>query len=113
MKEKLRILNLEDNPNDAELNKETLLGGGIACEMVCVETRRAFLEAIDQGGFDIILADYSLPAFDGFSALELARERCPEVPFLFVTGTLGEEIAIEALKSGATDYVLKDVKPGK
>ncbi len=108
MKEKLRILNLEDNPNDAELNRETLEGEGVGCEMVCVETRRAFLEAIEQGGFDIILADYSLPAFDGLSALELARERCPEVPFLFVTGTLGEEIAIEALKSGATDYVLKD-----
>jgi PAS domain S-box-containing protein len=108
MKARLRFLNLEDNRNDAELNEAALAAEGIDCETVCVETREDFLAAIQQTGFDIILADYSLPAFDGLAALELAREWCPEVPFIFVSGTLGEEIAIEALKNGATDYVLKD-----
>ncbi|MBA4393161.1 MAG: hypothetical protein C0407_06385, partial [Desulfobacca sp.] len=108
MKEKLLILNLEDNPTDAELNKEALTMAGLECEILRVETREAFLNAIEQGGWDIILADQSLPSYDGFSALDLASKHCPEVPFVFVSGTLGEEIAIEALKRGATDYVLKD-----
>lgn len=106
--EKLLILNLEDNRNDAELNEETLSAEGLECEIFCVETREEFLAALEKGGFDIILADYSLPSFDGFSALDLVRERRPDVPFIFVTGTLGEEIVIEALKRGATDYVLKE-----
>lgn len=108
MEKRLHILNLEDNRLDYELNRETLEREGIACEIFWVETRKAFIDAILKGVFDIILADYSLPSFDGFKALELARQHCPEVPFIFVTGTLGEELAIEALKSGATDYVLKD-----
>ncbi len=59
------------------------------------------------GGFDLILTDYTLPSFDGLSALKIALEKCPDVPFIFVSGTLGEEVAIEALKIGATDYILK------
>jgi two-component system, cell cycle sensor histidine kinase and response regulator CckA len=108
MKKKLTILNLEDNPNDALLNKETLARDGVRCEIVLVETQQGYLKAIEQGGIDVILADYSLPDFDGLTALGLALEHCPEVPFLFVTGNLGEEVAIEAFKKGATDYVLKD-----
>ena len=103
----LRILNLEDNRNDAELNHAMLESAGIACEIVVVETQEAYLAALDQDGWDLILADYALPAFDGLAALDLARKRRPETPFIFVSGALGEEIAIESLKRGATDYVLK------
>ena len=74
--------------------------------MVRVDTQPAF-EAFIGKSFDLILADYTLPSFDGLSALRLAISACPDVPFIFVSGTLGEEVAIEALKIGATDYVLK------
>ena len=104
----LRILHLEDNTNDAELVQAMLAADGIACDLVRVETRDKFLAAVDQGGFDLILCDYSMPSFDGRTALALAQEKCPDLPFLFVSGTIGEERAIEALKAGATDYVLKD-----
>ena len=103
----LRILNLEDSPLDAELVRATLNEGGVECEILRVQTRAAFVGALEGGGFDLILADYSLPSFDGLSALEVAQEMSPEVPFVLVSGALGEERAIEALKSGATDYVLK------
>ena len=104
----LRILHLEDNPNDAELVQAMLAADGIACDLVRVETRDKFLAALDKGGLDLILCDYSIPSFDGRTALALAKEKCPDLPFLFVSGTIGEERAIEALKGGATDYVLKD-----
>ncbi len=105
--EKLRILMLEDSLLDAELIQMHLTDGGIDGELVRVDTRPDFLTALEKDSFDLILADYSLPAFDGVSALELAQATCPEVPFIFVSATLGEELAIETLKSGATDYVLK------
>lgn len=72
-----------------------------------VDTRADFLEALERERFDLILSDYTMPGFDGVQALALAHARCPEIPFLFVSGTIGEDTAIEALKSGATDYVLK------
>jgi PAS domain S-box-containing protein len=103
----LRILFLEDDPNDAELIQELLQSEGIACELSRVDSQTAFLASLEQGGTDLILADYTLPGFDGLSALKLALRVRPEVPFIFVTGTLGEEVAIEALKVGAADYVLK------
>ncbi len=103
----LRFLLLEDSLLDAELAQASLAEGGINCELVRIETRASFLAALESEFFDLILADYILPSFDGISALEIARNRCPEVPFIFVSATLGEELAIEALKSGATDYVLK------
>lgn len=105
--EKLRILLLEDSLLDAELIQMRLTDGGIDGELVRVDTRPDFLRALEKDSFDLILADYSLPAFDGVSALKLAQATCPEVPFIFVSATLGEELAIETLKSGATDYVLK------
>src|SRR3712207_4826773 len=103
----LRILNLEDSVLDAELVHATLTDGGVECEILRVQTRADFVAAVESGDFDLILADYSLPSFDGLSALEVAQEIRPEVPFVLVSGALGEERAIEALKSGATDYVLK------
>jgi two-component sensor histidine kinase len=104
----MRILHLEDNDTDAELICDALRAADAGSEITRVDTRQAFREAIDHGGWDIILADYSLPGFDGNSALKLAVERHPEIPFIFVTGYLGEEKAVETLRNGATDYILKD-----
>src|SRR5208282_249539 len=103
----LRILHLEDDPMDAELVMSTLEAEEIVFDMVRVTTRDDFVAALESDGFDMVFADYSLPSFDGFSALEILRKKCPDVPFIFVTGKMGEELAIDTLKSGATDYVLK------
>src|SRR5450756_1154756 len=107
MKTTLRILNLEDNEADAELNQAMLSARWPDCELMRVDNREEFAVALEQGGFDLILSDYTMPGFDGRQALMLAHEMCPETPFLFVSGTIGEDTAIEALKNGATDYVLK------
>lgn len=104
----LRILLLEDSPLDAELTISTLKSGGIVCQVTRVETREEFTAEVKRGDFDIILADYALPNFDGVSALRIAAVQVPEIPFLFVSGSIGEELAIECLKQGATDYVLKE-----
>ena len=103
----LHILNLEDDPLDTELIQANLAESGIDCELLRVQDRTAFVAALKEGDFDLILADHSLPEFDGLSALNVARELEPALPFIFVSGTLGEDAAIESLKSGATDYVLK------
>src|ERR1700676_4971607 len=107
MRDPLRILSIEDNPNDTELIKDLLETEGILCDITRVENQADFLASLKQGGVDLILADYSLPSFGGISALKLTMKACPDVPFIFVSGTLGEDVAIEALKIGATDYVLK------
>ena len=107
MKSPLHILYLEDDPRDAELVQETLAGDGIASHITRVDTEADFIESLYQGGVDLIFADYTLPSFDGISALKVAKRDWPDVPFIFVSGTLGEEVAIEALKIGATDYVFK------
>src|SRR3974390_1269611 len=107
MKSSLRILNLEDSASDAELNEAMLSARWPHCQLVRVGNREDFVAALEQRNLDIILCDYTMPGFDGRAALALAREKCPEVPFLFVSGTIGEDAAIEALKKGATDYVLK------
>jgi PAS domain S-box-containing protein len=107
MNSPLRILYLEDDPNDAELVQETLSADSISCHLTRVETEADYIASLEQGGFDLILADYTLPSFDGMSALKIARQNWPLLPFIFVSGTLGEEVAIEALKFGATDYVFK------
>jgi PAS domain S-box-containing protein len=107
MRHPLRILSVEDDPKDAELIQDLLETEGIVCELTRVDTQSALMASLQQGRIDLILADYSLPSFDGISALKLAMKACPDVPFIFVSGTLGEEVAIEALKFGATDYVVK------
>jgi PAS domain S-box-containing protein len=107
MRHPLRILSIEDDPKDTELIQDLLETEEIACEVTRVDTQAALLASVEQGGFDLILSDYTLPSFDGISALKFAMKACPDVPFIFVSGTLGEEVAIEALKIGATDYVLK------
>lgn len=103
----LRVLHLEDNPIDADLIAATLTDGGIPCTVRRVDERSAFVAALKEGQIDLILADYSLPGFDGITALTLARQLRPEVPFLFVSATLGEELAIDTMHRGATDYILK------
>lgn len=103
----LRILHLEDNPTDADLVATMLCEDGIQCESHRVDSRPGFVEALREGGYDLIFADYSVPSFDGASALALAHKLCPEVPFIFVSGTLVEEFAIDLMHRGATDYIFK------
>ncbi len=107
MTTRLQILHLEDNVQDSELVQAMLERDGFETTVVRVETRSDFLRAVEKGGLDLIICDYSLPSFDGLSALRLAREIQPEVPFILMSGTIGEEAVIESVKSGATDYVLK------
>jgi DNA-binding NarL/FixJ family response regulator len=104
---KLHILILEDVKTDAELIEDELREAGMVFTSICAQDKASYLKGLDEFYPDIILSDYSLPSFDGLSALKHAVERCPDVPFIFVSGALGEEMAIELLKQGATDYVLK------
>jgi PAS domain S-box-containing protein len=105
--QRLKILCLEDEPHDVELMQETLASDGLVCDLVRVETQEDFATALAQDDYNLIFSDKTLPAYDGLSALALARDKRPEVPFIFVSGTFGEEVAIDTLKNGATDYVLK------
>lgn len=104
---KLRLLVLEDEANDAELEIAELEQAGFDCDWKRVETREHFLASLESPDFDIILSDYALPSFDGLTALSLLLEYKVDIPFILVSGTLGEEAAIGSLKAGATDYVLK------
>ena len=104
----LRFVLLEDDPNDAELIELELAKNGLDVEWRHVMTERDFRDAIGGPAPDLVLADYTLPGFDGLAALRILLDQTQDVPFIFVSGSLGEERAIEALKSGATDYVLKD-----
>ncbi|MHB8522057.1 MAG: PAS domain S-box protein [Limisphaerales bacterium] len=108
MAKELRILILEDVAADVVLINHELRKGGLAFRSRRVDNRAAFLHELQHAPPDLILSDHGLPGFDGFTALALARQQCPDVPFIFVTGSLGEEVVIETLKCGATDYVLKD-----
>lgn len=109
MEQRLRILHLEDDPVDAELVQVTLAEAGIQSDIVRTDTREGFTGALESCQYDVILADYTLPGFDGMSALRIVSEQCgPDVPFIFVSGTLGEDIAADAVRMGAVDYVLKN-----
>jgi PAS domain S-box-containing protein len=103
----LRILHLEDDPDYSDLVRSLLAKEGLDAQILVVSDGSDFLAALEFEQFDIILADYLLPTFNGLQALQLAREKYPETPFLIVSGTIGEQAAIESLKCGATDYVLK------
>lgn len=105
---KLNILYLEDDILDVELVSSIFESEEIICNLLHVKTRFDFIARLEQQSFDIILADYSLPSFDGISALKIATEKCPDTPFIIISGKIGEEFAIDTLKSGATDYVLKE-----
>src|ERR1051325_4699393 len=103
----VRILHLEDSRFDAELVAGWLEDDNIACDIKRVQTADEFQSALAVGKLDLIISDYQLPGFDGLKALCLAREQAPEVPFILFSGMIGEELAIDCLKQGATDYVLK------
>src|SRR3989337_862874 len=104
----MRILHLEDNRQDAELVRELLFDEWTDCQINVVATKGDYGVELARGGYDLILSDFSLIRFDGSEALKMALERAPEVPFIFLSGNIGEDRAIEAVKSGAADYVLKD-----
>ena len=104
----LRILHIEDNVRDAELIEATLQQEGLEFELIRVQTMEDLKNTLSSSSFDLILADYNLPSFDGITALRVVKEMFPAIPFILVTGTLGEELAVETLKQGATDFVLKD-----
>jgi len=104
----IRILMLEDSPGDLELAQHALRESGIAFLAQQVATREAFTEALAGFRPDIVVADYRLPSFDGRSALDLVRARTPEVPVIILSGALGDEQAVDLIKAGARDYVLKD-----
>jgi two-component system cell cycle sensor histidine kinase/response regulator CckA len=104
----LNILHIEDSMDDSELIRRLLVDNGLPCNVTRIETRDEVFTALEKNSFDLILADCKLPNFSGLRALEIAHALKPEVPFVFVSGTIGEETAIESLRNGATDYVLKD-----
>jgi signal transduction histidine kinase len=104
----VRIVHVEDNAFDAELLSEVLQRDGLPCDIAVVDTEASFRDALAAPDVDLVISDYSIPSFNGLAALKISRSVRPELPFIFVSGTIGEERAIEALKQGATDYVLKE-----
>src|SRR5687767_5366866 len=103
----LRVLLLEDRPADARLVLHELKTAGFAVQHQRADNEAEFVRLLD-APWDVILADYSLPQFDAPSALRLVRERNLDIPFIIVSGTIGEELAVAAMKEGAADYLLKD-----
>jgi signal transduction histidine kinase len=103
----IRVLHVEDNLVDAELVSAILQAAGLSCSVRVVDTEAAFRTAVAVADIDLVICDYSIPSFSGLAALAIARSARPDLPFIFVSGTIGEERAIDALKEGATDYVLK------
>ena len=107
VRKRLRILHLEDEPDYSRLVGDLLTKDGVEADLVLVSTKTDFDAALERENFDLILADYSLPTCTGIEALGTARGRAPQTPFLLVSGTIGEQVAIDSLQAGATDYVLK------
>ncbi|HEU0040574.1 MAG TPA: response regulator, partial [Verrucomicrobiae bacterium] len=103
----VRILHLEDNAHDHLLVREMLAAEGLSCDFALARSRPEFEAALQRGPYDLIISDYTLPAYDGLEALSLVRRLQIPMPFIFFSGTIGEEIAVESLKTGATDYVIK------
>src|SRR5437773_11538851 len=103
----LRVLLAEDVAADAELEIREIKRAGLRVSHRIVDSEKDFVRALREFAPDVILSDFSMPQFDGMEALRLAKELAPDIPFIFVSGTLGEEYAIRALKNGATDYVVK------
>ena len=108
MSRSLKVLLVEDRPEDAELLMREMKSRGLRITGRRVETCAEFEEALESFAPDLILSDYTLPGFHGIEALQIAGNRHPDTPFIFVSGTIGEERAIQALRQGAVDYVLKD-----
>ena len=107
MSEPLRVLIVEDTPSDAELVVRELNRSGFDTEWFRVDTETDYLDRL-HAGLDVILSDYEMPQFSGQRALELLQQQKLDVPFILLSGTIGEDLAVEAMKQGATDYLLKD-----
>ena len=103
----LHILHLEDNPADAMLVRDQLANDELAAEVRHASNRDEFLRALEEGSWDLVLADYKLPDYNGLEALKVVRKKFHNLPFILMSGTIGEQAAIESLKAGATDYILK------
>ncbi|MFP5381101.1 MAG: EAL domain-containing protein [Gammaproteobacteria bacterium] len=103
----LRVLLVEDTPDDAVLLMRTFAKGGFKPEHVRVETPTAMRAALEAGGWDIVVSDYSLPEFSAFDALQMTRQHDPDLPFIIVSGNIGEDVAVRAMRAGAQDYLLK------
>ena len=103
----LRIVMVEDVESDAEITLRELKRGGLSVDFRRVETREELVRECGEFRPEVVLSDFALPKFDGLSALSVVRQLDPDVPFIFVSGTIGEETAVKSLRSGATDYVLK------
>jgi DNA-binding NtrC family response regulator len=103
-----RILILEDNQSDVDLLKRELVKNGLKFVSRVVQTRESFVNALDDYSPDIILSDYTLPAFDGVSAFGIKQAKTPDTPFIIVSGSIGEERSVELIRDGVTDYALKD-----
>src|SRR5664279_242201 len=108
MGETVNVLIVEDLPSDAELTEREIRRTLGVCEFRRVETREDYLAALDACCPALIVSDFKLPHFDGLSALRLAMKRCPDVPFIMVTGSMNEDTAVECMKAGAWDYVIKE-----
>jgi PAS domain S-box-containing protein len=108
MNEVLNVLCLEDSPQDAEIIRELLIDAGYDLHMNCTDAAKEFVSLLRSRKYDLILSDFKLPGFDGFAALGWSVEICPNVPFICVSGSIGESLAVEMLKKGAVDYILKD-----
>jgi len=104
----MKVLHVEDDPQDAELIRQAIAEHWPSAVVTCVSDRDDLARELGKQTFDIILSDFSLPGFDGLEALRLAKQQAPTTPFIFVSGTIGEDHAIEAVRQGADDYVLKD-----
>ncbi|HEV3027413.1 MAG TPA: response regulator, partial [Planctomycetota bacterium] len=112
MSRSFSLLLVEDSAEDAELEERELRQAGLSFRSHRVETPEALRRALSEFKPDVIISDYQLPLMNGLDALRIVRELTPETPFLFVSGTIGEEQATESLKRGATDYVVKGRKGG-
>jgi PAS domain S-box-containing protein len=108
----MRILHLEDNPTDAELVRAVVTTEWPDCQITCVSSRFAFIGELHLSRYNLILSDFALASLNGLEALKIAKERAPDTPFIFLSGTIGEDRAIEAVRAGAEDYVLKDRMKG-
>ena len=107
MNRQLHILHLEDEPDFAELVSTMLEQDSLSVKISRVGDKKAYVEALKKEKYDLILSDFHLPSFTGLDALAMARKQCPETPFILISGTIGETAAVESLKAGATDYLLK------
>src|SRR5690606_23418435 len=106
-RERIRVLMVEDQPDDADLVLLALRGDALDPDYICVDNERDFLRSLSEP-YDVVLSDYTVPSFGALRALEIVRERSVDIPFIVVTGSISEEVAVECMKRGAADYLLKD-----